>query len=63
MTSNQRKAEYYATANIECACLIAADPVKYPPGSLPAIWARLVLKPPAERTAPAGGQRDHQEIC
>jgi hypothetical protein len=52
MTGSQRKAEYYTTANIECARLIAADPMKYPPGGLPAIWA-LVLKSPAERTAPA----------
>ena len=49
MTGNQRKAEYYATANIECARLIAADPMKYPPGSLPAIWARLVLKPAGQQ--------------
>lgn len=53
MTGNQRKVEFYREQNLECARIIAADPVNYQPGSLPAIWAAMVLNPPAERTAPA----------
>ena len=30
-------------ANLEAACIIATDPAKYPPGSLAARWAALVL--------------------
>ena len=29
--------------NLEAARIIAADPRKYPAGSLPAVWARLTL--------------------
>jgi hypothetical protein len=52
MTS-QRKLEYYAAANLECAQIIVENPVKYPAGSLPAIWAAMILNSSAERTAPA----------
>ena len=51
MTTTQRKRESFATANLECAKIIAQDPAKYPPDSLPGIWARLVLSQ-VERTAP-----------
>jgi hypothetical protein len=53
MTSHQRKAEFYRKENLGAARIIAADSAKYPAGSLPAIWAAMVLNPPAERTAPA----------
>lgn len=51
MTGRQRKAEYYATANIECARLIAADPDRYP--GLMQEWAAKVLNALAGRTATA----------
>jgi hypothetical protein len=37
------RAEGYRVANIKCARIIASDPVKYPPGSLPAVWAAMIL--------------------
>ena len=43
----------YESANRECARIIAADPAKYPPGSLPSIWAAMVLNPPLKQAAPA----------
>lgn len=45
------KAESYREQNLECAKIIAADPAKYP--GIMQEWARLVLNPPDERTAPA----------
>jgi hypothetical protein len=54
--SRKKTAEDHRAANLECARIIAADPVKYPPDSLPGIWARTVLNPPAQRTAPAIGR-------
>jgi hypothetical protein len=53
MTGDQRKAEFYREQNLQCARIIATDLVKYPPGSLPALWAALVLNPPADRPASA----------
>ena len=52
MTGHQRKAELFRAGNRLAAEIIAADLVKYPPGSLPAIWAAMVLNPPAERATP-----------
>jgi hypothetical protein len=52
VTNHQRQAESFAAANLECAKIIIENPVKYPPDSMPAIWAAMVLNPPAERTAP-----------
>jgi hypothetical protein len=37
------KLETYRAANLEAARIIAADPVRYPPDSLMAICARMVL--------------------
>ena len=48
-----KQAETFRAGNIEAARIIVADVAKYPPGSLPAIWAVMILNPPAERTAPA----------
>ena len=56
MVRHQQKFARYDAGNLEAARIIAADPVKYPSGSLPAIWVAMVLKPPAERTAPAAGR-------
>jgi hypothetical protein len=53
VTSKQLKIDRYRAGNIEAARIIAADPVKYLPGSLPAIWAEMVLNPPAKWIAPA----------
>lgn len=50
------KAEIYRQSNEECARIIAADPERYPAGSLLAIWAELVLNPPEERTKPETGR-------
>jgi hypothetical protein len=44
MTTKQRVSERYAAGNLEAAYIILADPVKYPPESLPTVWARLVLE-------------------
>lgn len=43
MTDNQRKLAAYRQANPEAARIVAADLVKYPPGSLMAEWAVKVL--------------------
>ena len=49
MTAVQRRlAEGFREANLECARIIAADPIKYPPGSLLPMWADLVLNPSPE---------------
>ena len=56
MTGHQRKAELFRGGNRLAAEIIAADPVKYPPDSLPAVWVAMVLNPPAERTEPAIGE-------
>jgi hypothetical protein len=45
--------EQYEQANQACARIIAADPVKYPPDSLPALWAEMILNLRTARTAPA----------
>jgi hypothetical protein len=37
------KASRYQVENEACARIILADPAKYPDGSLPAVWAALVL--------------------
>jgi len=50
VTKSQHKFEFYREQNLECARIIAAEPERYP-GALQD-WARLVLNPPAERTAP-----------
>ena len=56
MTGHQRKAELFRAGNQLAAEIIAADPVNYPPGSLPAIWVAMVLNPPAERATPGAGR-------
>jgi hypothetical protein len=38
----------YSAGNLECACLIAIDPVAYPEGSLMAEWADVVLSRAAQ---------------
>jgi hypothetical protein len=48
----KKTAEDHAAANLECARIIATDPAKYPPDSLPGIWARRVLDGPAGVTSP-----------
>jgi hypothetical protein len=53
VTSNQLKLDRYRAGNLDAARIITADPVKYVPGSLPAIWAAMVLNPAAKWTAPA----------
>jgi hypothetical protein len=52
MATAQKQIDRYRAGNIDAARIIAADPVKYLPGSLPAIWAAMVLNPPAKWTAP-----------
>ena len=52
MATAQKQIDRYRSSNLEAARIIAADPVKYLPGSLPAIWAEMVLNPPARWTAP-----------
>jgi hypothetical protein len=34
----------HAESNLMAACLIAADPVAYPEGSLPAQWSTMILE-------------------
>jgi hypothetical protein len=50
MTRKQRITERYDTQNVEAACIIAADSATYPEGSLPAVWAELLL---SKAAAPA----------
>jgi hypothetical protein len=38
-----RRCTGFDAANRECAHIIAVDPAKYPPNSLPAIWAAAIL--------------------
>jgi hypothetical protein len=52
MATTQKQIDRYRAANAEAARIIVADPVKYVPGSLPAIWAAIVLNPPGKWTAP-----------
>jgi hypothetical protein len=47
----QRAADRYQAGNQTAAEIIAADPVRY--AGIMQEWARMVLNPPAERTAPA----------
>jgi hypothetical protein len=47
--------EGYRLANLECAAIIAGDPVRYPLGGLMQEWAALVLDG-AERERAAWGQ-------
>jgi hypothetical protein len=42
--TNLRQLEAYQAANRECAEIIAADPQRYPVGSLVATWAEKVLR-------------------
>lgn len=51
MNRNPRKIEQYRTANLECARIIAAEPLKYP--GVMQEWAAMVLNSSTERTAPA----------
>lgn len=53
-TTNLAKLEGYRAANLQAARIIASDPAKYPPDSLPGIWARLVLGAPRATPAPSG---------
>jgi len=43
MTDHQRVAKRYADDNLTAATIIASNPVAYPPGSLMAQWADVVL--------------------
>ena len=43
--------------NVECARIILADPRKYAPGSLPSVWAGMVLAR-ATKQAPAAERPD-----
>jgi hypothetical protein len=52
MATTQKHIDRYRADNIVAAGIIADDPVKYVPGSLPAIWAAMVLNPPAKWTTP-----------
>jgi hypothetical protein len=38
----------YSAGNLECACIIAGQPETFPEGSLPALWADVVLSKAAE---------------
>jgi hypothetical protein len=53
VTDSQRRLKGYLAANLECAKIIAQDPAKYPPDSLPAIWAAMVLAKAAKQPEPA----------
>jgi hypothetical protein len=44
MSTAKQSADQYRAANERCAAIIAADTVKFPPASLPAVWARLVVE-------------------
>ena len=46
-TTNLAKLEGYRAANLQAARIIASDPAKYPPDSLPGIWAQMVLDAPS----------------
>jgi hypothetical protein len=53
MTANQRKLEAYQQANRETAAIILENPEKFGgEESLLVRWARLVLRPPTERSRP-----------
>ena len=43
VTANQRKLEAFRRGNVLVAEIILADPEKYPPGSLMAIQARMMV--------------------
>jgi hypothetical protein len=45
---SQLKLTTYRTDNRLAAEIIAADQVRYPPDSLPAIWAAMILNSPAK---------------
>lgn len=40
--NSRRDAEFYEQANLVCSEIILADSAKYPPDSLPVVWARIV---------------------
>ena len=46
----------FERANRETAAIVLAGPERYPAGSLMAIWAELILNPPAEHTRPETGR-------
>ncbi len=48
MAKNLNHADRYDQANLEAASIIAADPTKYPAGSLAAIWADAITSKAAE---------------
>ena len=48
MTRKQRLTDQYDAVNLEFATKFAADPAKYPPGSIEAQWADLVTSRLAE---------------
>ena len=47
----------YLPGNLEAARIIASAPEKYPPGSLPAVWAALVLAKARTISGPLFTQR------
>jgi hypothetical protein len=57
VTIRHRKTDRYAAGNLEAARIITASPEKYPPGSLVAIWAALVLERAGDGAAIAGPGR------
>lgn len=48
MASRVKVTEQYAADNWVAACIIAADPVKYPEGGLMQKWADAILTQAAE---------------
>jgi hypothetical protein len=50
--SRIERAEAYRQANEKCALLILQNIARYGEGSLPAVWAELVLGPDREAMAP-----------
>lgn len=57
MSRPKKVTDAYQPGNLEAAQIIASAPEKYPPGSLPAVWARLVLAKPRTITGPSFAQR------
>lgn len=43
MTTKARITDRYDQANLECACILAANPTLYPEGSLMAEWSDTIL--------------------
>jgi hypothetical protein len=48
----KRASDVHQPGNLEAARIIASAPEKYPPGSLPAVWAGAVLAKARTITGP-----------